>query len=62
MMPDRVYEEHYPELQSILSKILSRRAGDFADLFAHDKFMTFIDLFQKESVKVISVSYVRLQS
>ena len=54
MLPDRAFEDHYPELQSIVSKIMSRRSLDFGDLFYHDKFMTFIDLFQKDTVKVIS--------
>ena len=58
MTPDRAYEDHYPELQAILAKILARRSTDFADLFAHDKFMTFIDLFQKDSVKVTDFLFV----
>ena len=52
MLPDRAYEDHYPQLLSVVSKILLRCSSDFADLFAHDKFMPFIDMFQKESVKV----------
>jgi len=52
LLPDRAYEDHYQQLMSIISKILQRCSGDFADLFAHDKFMPFIDMFQKESVKV----------
>jgi hypothetical protein len=64
MMPDRAYEEHYQQLQSIMSKILLRRSTNFGDLFAHDKFMPFIDMFQKESVKVevcksIMEAYIR---
>ena len=55
MLPDRAYEEHYPQLQSIVSKILTKRSRDFADLFSHEKFMPFIDMFQKESVKVVLV-------
>jgi len=53
MLPDRAYEDHYPQLQSVVSKILQKRSSNFADLFAHDKFMPFIDMFQKESVKVV---------
>jgi len=60
MLPDRAYEEHYPQLQSVLSKILLKRSSDFADLFAHDKFMPFIDMFQKESVRVCSSLRVAL--
>jgi hypothetical protein len=52
MTPDHAFEDHYSELQSILTKIVSQRSTDFAVLFSHDKFMPFIDLFQKESVKV----------
>ncbi|KAH9503976.1 VPS35 endosomal protein sorting factor-like [Bulinus truncatus] len=51
MTPDRAYEEFYPQLQSIVIKILAHQ-HDFSLLFALDKFMTFIDMFQKESVKV----------
>ena len=59
MLPDRAYEEHYPQLQSIVSKILLKRSSNFVDLFSHDKFMPFIDMFQKESVKVILL-HIRL--
>jgi len=60
MLPDRAYEDHYPQLLSIVSKILQRCSSDFADLFAQDKFMPFIDMFQKESVKVGFVLYLLL--
>jgi len=53
MLPDRAYEDHYPQLQSVISKIVMKRSSNFADLFAHEKFMPFIDMFQKESVKVV---------
>ena len=53
MLPDRAYEDHCPQLQSIVSKIVLKRSSNFADLFAHEKFMPFIDMFQKESVKVV---------
>lgn len=51
MTPDRAYEDHYPQLQGIVSKILLHKK-DLAELFGLDKFMAFIDMFQKESVKV----------
>lgn len=51
MTPDRAYEEHYSQLQGIISKILFHKK-DLAELFGLDKFMAFIDMFQKESVKV----------
>jgi len=60
MLPDRAYEDHYPQLQSIVSKILHKRSSNFADLFAHEKFMTFIDMFQKESVKVLLFCLINL--
>ena len=58
MLPDRAYEDHYPQLQSIVSKILLKRSSNFANLFSHEKFMPFIDMFQKESVKVILLHYI----
>ena len=51
MMPDRAYEDHYPQLQTVVAKILERQK-DFAELFALDKFLPFIDMFQKEAIKV----------
>jgi len=60
MLPDRAYEDHYPQLQSIVSKILAKHSSNFADLFAHEKFMPFIDMFQKESVKVSASEILRL--
>jgi len=60
MLPDRAYEDHYPQLQSIVSKILHKRSSNFADLFAHEKFMPLIDMFQKESVKVLLFCLINL--
>lgn len=57
MMPDRAYEDHYPALQGIISKILFYKK-DLAEMFALEKFMAFIDMFQKESTKVWSRSHV----
>ncbi|KAL3877496.1 hypothetical protein ACJMK2_035196 [Sinanodonta woodiana] len=51
MTPDRAFEDFYPQLQSIVSKILSH-VHDFSMLFSLDKFMPFIDMFQKETAKV----------
>ncbi|XP_078691603.1 VPS35 endosomal protein-sorting factor-like isoform X1 [Branchiostoma floridae x Branchiostoma belcheri] len=51
MVPDRAFEDFYPQLQSIVTKVLSHM-HDFAVLFSMDKFLPFIDMFQKESVKV----------
>ncbi|KAK0049257.1 UPF0505 protein [Biomphalaria pfeifferi] len=51
MTPDRAYEDFYPQLQSVVIKILAHQ-HDFSLLFSLDKFMTFVDMFQKEAVKV----------
>ena len=51
MKADRVFEQFYPQLQSICSKILSG-TDNFSDLFGMDKFLPFLDLFQKETVRV----------
>lgn len=51
MTPDRVFENHYPQLQSVIDRALSH-IHDFAVLFSMDKFLPFVDMFQKESVKV----------
>ncbi|KAK6187960.1 hypothetical protein SNE40_005876 [Patella caerulea] len=51
MTPDRAYEDFYPQLLSIVSKILVHQ-HDFSLLFALDKFMPLLDMFQRESVKV----------
>ncbi|XP_065352764.1 VPS35 endosomal protein-sorting factor-like [Cloeon dipterum] len=51
LTPNRAYEQHYPQLQSVVS-ILLRNTQDPEILFGMDKFLTFIDMFQKEVVKV----------
>lgn len=51
MSPDRVYEDYYPQLLSVVSKILSHM-HNFSTLFALEKFLPFLDMFQRESVKV----------
>ncbi|CAI8033056.1 VPS35 endosomal protein-sorting factor-like [Geodia barretti] len=51
MTPGRVFENHYPELVSIINRILAHMT-DFHVLFSMDKFLPFMDLLQKDSVKV----------
>ncbi|XP_059139678.1 VPS35 endosomal protein-sorting factor-like [Physella acuta] len=51
MTPDRAYEDFYPQLQSIVCKILAHQ-HDFSLLFSLEKFLPFVDMFQRESIKV----------
>ncbi|XP_065898372.1 VPS35 endosomal protein-sorting factor-like [Dysidea avara] len=51
MTPDRAFEAHYSQLNSIIGKILANQ-HNFAVLFSMDKFLPFVDMFQRESVKV----------
>uniref|UniRef100_UPI00358F8339 VPS35 endosomal protein-sorting factor-like isoform X2 n=1 Tax=Myxine glutinosa TaxID=7769 RepID=UPI00358F8339 len=51
MTPDRAFEDAYPQLQSIIARVL-KYFHDFTVLFSMDKFLPFLDMFQKESVKV----------
>ncbi|KAK7112793.1 hypothetical protein V1264_012185 [Littorina saxatilis] len=51
MTPDRAFEDHYPRLQSIVSKILTHMK-DFSQLFSLDKFLPFLDMFQRDAIKV----------
>nr|KAG5704115.1 hypothetical protein BaRGS_009645 [Batillaria attramentaria] len=51
MTPDRAFEDHYGRLQSIVSKILTHMQ-DFSQVFSLDKFLPFLDMFQRESIKV----------
>ncbi|XP_048575354.1 VPS35 endosomal protein-sorting factor-like isoform X2 [Nematostella vectensis] len=51
MLPDRAFEQFYPQLLSIVSKILDN-VHDFSVLVSMDKFLPFLDMFQKESIKV----------
>ncbi|KAK2169423.1 hypothetical protein LSH36_10g11082 [Paralvinella palmiformis] len=65
MTPDRAYEDHYPQLEAIVEKIVSYM-HDFSQLFALERFLPFLDMFQKESVKVevcktIMAAYCRYQ-
>ncbi|CAG5133662.1 unnamed protein product [Candidula unifasciata] len=49
--PDRAYEDFYPQLQSVVSKIMSHQ-HDFSLLFSLEKFLPFVDMFQREAIKV----------
>uniref|UniRef100_A0A670YT69 VPS35 endosomal protein-sorting factor-like n=1 Tax=Pseudonaja textilis TaxID=8673 RepID=A0A670YT69_PSETE len=51
MTPDRAFEEAYPQLQSMIQKVITY-LHDFAILFSLEKFLPFLDMFQKESVRV----------
>ncbi|XP_071508661.1 VPS35 endosomal protein-sorting factor-like [Diadema antillarum] len=51
MTPDRAFEQHYPQLQSVMSKVLAHM-HNFAVLFVMDKFLPFVDMFQRDAVKV----------
>ncbi|RNA42489.1 hypothetical protein BpHYR1_036590 [Brachionus plicatilis] len=51
VQPDRQFENFYPQLQSIVSKILTY-VTDYNILFSMDKFMQFLNLFQKDSIKM----------
>lgn len=52
--PDRSFEELFPQLQSILTKLLAhtRTAADFHALFGSEKFLQFVDLFQKDYMRI----------
>uniref|UniRef100_A0A6Q2YDJ5 VPS35 endosomal protein-sorting factor-like n=1 Tax=Esox lucius TaxID=8010 RepID=A0A6Q2YDJ5_ESOLU len=51
MTPDRAFEEAYPQLQSVIRKILTY-FHDFSVLFSMERFLPFMDMFQKDSVRV----------
>ncbi|XP_076309475.1 VPS35 endosomal protein-sorting factor-like isoform X2 [Tachypleus tridentatus] len=51
MNPDRAFESHYSQLVTVFDRILSHM-HDFAMLFSMDHFLPFLDMLQKESVKV----------
>lgn len=51
MLPDRAYESFYPQLLSILTKVVFKYS-DFNTVVSMSNFLPFIDMFQKESVKV----------
>ncbi|XP_052903515.1 VPS35 endosomal protein sorting factor-like isoform X2 [Anopheles moucheti] len=51
MTPNRLYEQHYHELQVIADKIVSN-AQDVHGILALDNFLPLLDLFQKETIKL----------
>nr|XP_015215436.1 PREDICTED: UPF0505 protein C16orf62 homolog [Lepisosteus oculatus] len=51
MTPDRAFEDAYPQLQSVIRKILTY-FQDFSVLFSMERFLPFLDMFQKDSVRV----------
>uniref|UniRef100_A0A8C2W1E4 VPS35 endosomal protein-sorting factor-like n=1 Tax=Chinchilla lanigera TaxID=34839 RepID=A0A8C2W1E4_CHILA len=51
MTPDRAFEDSYPQLQSIIKKVIAH-FHDFSVLFSVEKFLPFLDMFQKECVRV----------
>ncbi|XP_045924541.1 VPS35 endosomal protein-sorting factor-like isoform X1 [Micropterus dolomieu] len=51
MTPDRAFEDAYPQLQSVIRKILTY-FHDFSILFSMERFLPFLDMFQKDSVRV----------
>ncbi|XP_033840805.1 VPS35 endosomal protein-sorting factor-like isoform X1 [Periophthalmus magnuspinnatus] len=51
MTPDRAFEDAYPQLQSVIGKILTY-FHDFSILFSMERFLPFLDMFQKDSVRV----------
>ncbi|XP_046855573.1 VPS35 endosomal protein-sorting factor-like isoform X2 [Xenia sp. Carnegie-2017] len=62
---DRLFEKYYQQLLSILSKVLAG-LHDFSVLFSMNNFHSFLDMFQKESVKadacrLIMESFCRYQ-
>lgn len=53
MQPDRAYEDHYDKLISIVKKVTQFSSlEDYTSFFAMDSFIPFLDMLQKESVKV----------
>lgn len=53
MLPNRDFELHYNQLVGLMTKVVTLKPQmDFAALFSMNNFMPFLDLLQKESVKV----------
>ena len=53
MLPDRAFEDHYNQLVFVINKIVSlNHENDFAAILSMNNFMPFLDLLQKETVKV----------
>ena len=64
-LPDRAFENLYPQLTRVVDRILAHM-HDFSIVFSMDKFLPFIDILQKESVRVdgsklITEAFVRYQ-
>jgi len=51
MSPDRAFERYLPQLSSMLGKLLAHM-NDYSVIFSMDKFLPFVDLFQKEDFKI----------
>ncbi|CAF4149793.1 unnamed protein product, partial [Rotaria magnacalcarata] len=51
LTPDRIFEEYYGKLHGIMIKLLAN-VQDFASLFSMDKMLPFLDLFQRENIRV----------
>ncbi|KAM9773653.1 VPS35 endosomal protein-sorting factor-like isoform X2 [Syngnathus typhle] len=51
MTPDRAFEDAYVQLQSVIRKILAH-FHDFSVLFSMERFLPFLDMFQKDGVRV----------
>ncbi|CAL8261736.1 unnamed protein product [Arctogadus glacialis] len=51
LTPDRAFEDAYPLLQSVIQKILTY-FYDFSVLFSMERFLPFLDMFQKDGVRV----------
>ncbi|XP_052347154.1 VPS35 endosomal protein-sorting factor-like isoform X2 [Oncorhynchus keta] len=51
IMPDRAFEDAYAQLQSVIRKILTY-FHDFSILFSMERFLPFVDMSQKDSVRV----------
>uniref|UniRef100_A0A4X2K4I7 VPS35 endosomal protein-sorting factor-like n=1 Tax=Vombatus ursinus TaxID=29139 RepID=A0A4X2K4I7_VOMUR len=51
MTPDRAFEDAYPQLHSIIQKVITY-FHDFSVLFSVEKFLPFLDMFQKENIRV----------
>ncbi|RWS09028.1 UPF0505 protein C16orf62-like protein [Dinothrombium tinctorium] len=52
MQPDRAFEDHYNNIISIISKVVKFSTNDFYSFFSMESFIPFLDMLQKESVKV----------
>ncbi|KAM9561582.1 VPS35 endosomal protein-sorting factor-like isoform 3-T3 [Salvelinus alpinus] len=51
IMPDHAFEDAYAQFQSVIRKTLTY-FHDFSILFSMERFLPFVDMFQKDSVRV----------